>query len=199
VDPTGLVRERFFEDNYWNRVTTPAVFWRLGLDLAKAGSSAAREHLRVRTTASDEMVSAGNRFTLHVVVEPLPGVHVYGPDVGGGYQGLAVEIEPPAHVRVHEPVYPPAARLRLPWTDEALTGYTGPIRVTVDVSLGTRLELAPVLETGGILQIAGTLRLQACDNRMCWTPEAIPLAWRIALRPPDLERPPEPLRHVAKA
>jgi hypothetical protein len=198
VDATGVVRERFFEDNYWNRITVPAVFWRLGLDLTKAGSSAAREHLRVRTATSDASVSSGNRFTLFADIEPLPGVHVYGPEVGDGYQGLAVTVEPPPHVRVHEPIYPPAARLRLPWTHEVLTGYTAPIRVAVDVSLGTRIELAPAIDAGRGLHITGTLRLQACDNRLCWAPESIPLEWQIALRLPDLERVPEPLRHQAK-
>jgi len=199
VDAGGIVRERFFEEKYWNRITTPSVFWRLGLDLAATASAVEREHLRIRTAASDETVSPGNRFTLFVDVEPAPGVHVYGPDVGGGYQGLALAIDPPAHILSHAPVYPPAAQLRLPWTDERLTGYARSFRVAVDISLGTRLELAPLLEAGHGLRIPGMLRLQACDNRVCWAPEAIPLVWLIGLRPPDLERVPEPLRHNAKA
>lgn len=199
VDAEGVIRDRFFEEKYWNRLTTPSVFWRLGLDLASPMGSAEREHLRVRTGASDATVSPGNRFTLFVDIEPLPGVHVYGPEVGGGYQGLALTIDPPAHILSHEPTYPAPMRLRLPWTDEVLTGYARSFRIAVDISLGTRLELAPLIEAGQGLRIAGTLRLQACDNRECWPPEAIALEWRIGLRPPDLERVPEPLQHKAKA
>ena len=198
MDAGGVIQERFFEEKYWNRLTTPSVFWRLGLDLASRRGSAEREHLHVRTAASDASVSPGNRFTLFVDIEPRPGVHVYGPEVGGGYQGLTLAIDLPDHVHPHEPIYPPAARLHLPWTNEVLTGYTRPIRVAVDISLGTRLELAPVIEAGRGLRITGTLRLQSCDNRACWAPEAIPLVWNIELRPPDLERVPEPLQHKAK-
>ncbi len=198
VDAGGVVQERFFEEKYWNRLTTPSVFWRLGLDLASRLGSTEREHLRVRTAASDASVSPGNRFTLFVDIEPLPGVHVYGPEVGGGYQGLTLTIDPPAHILSHAPTYPPATRLHLPWTGEVLTGYTRPIRVAMDVSLGTRLELAPVIEAGQGLRIPGMLRLQSCDNRMCWPPEAVALEWQIGLLPPDLDRVPEPLQHKAK-
>lgn len=198
VDAQGIVRERFFEDKYWNRMTRPTVFWRVGLDLSAASGGGEREHLRVRTAMSDEIVSPGNRFTLFVDVDPLPGVHAYGPDVGGGYQGLVLAIAPPAHVLSHAPVYPPAARLHLPWTHEVLTGYTHPIRVSVDISLGTRIELAPMIEAGQGLRIPGELRLQACDNRLCWAPETIALAWHVGLRAADLERVPEPLQHKAR-
>lgn len=199
VDAAGGVRERFFEEKYWNRMTIPAVFWRLGLDTTAVSDTREREHLRVRTGASDASVRPGNRFTLIVDVEPLPGVHVYGPEVGGGYQGLAVEMDPLPYLGAHEPTYPPAARLRLPWTDEVLNGYTHPIRVAVDVALGTRIELAPVYEAGRGLRLSGSLRLQACDNRVCWAPEVIPLVWEIELLPPDLDRVPEPLQHKPKA
>ena len=198
VDADGMIQERFFEEKYWNRLTTPSVFWRLGLDPATSRRSIDREHLRVRTAASDAAVSPGNRFALFVDVDPAPGVHVYGPEVGGGYQGLTLTVEPPPHVLLHDPVYPPAMPLRLPWTPDVLAAYTWPIRLVVEVSLGTRLELAPILEAGQGLRIPGTLRLQACDNRMCWPPEAIALEWQIGLLPPDLDRVPECLQHKAK-
>lgn len=197
IDPGGAVTERFFEEKYWNRLTTPAVFWRLGLDLSAPQRSHDRDHLRVRTAASDAAVSPGNRFSLFVDLDPAPGVHVYGPEVGGGYQGLSLTVEPPEHVLLHGPVYPPAMPRRLPWSAAALMAYAWPIRLVVDVSLGTRLELAPVLEAGRGLRIPGMLCLQACDNRACWPPETIALEWQIGLLPADLERVPEPLRRNA--
>ncbi len=199
VDAAGVVRERFFEERYWNRMTMPAALWRLGVALAADAAVLDREHVRIRTSASDAAVYPGNRFTLFVEVEPSPGVHVYGPAVGGGYQRLEVSIDPLPFLTVHPPLYPPASPLILPWTDEALTGYASPARVAVDVSLGTRQELAAVLEAADGLTLTGTLRLQACDDRVCWAPEAIPLRWHVHLVPPDLERSPEPLQHRARA
>lgn len=199
VDAAGIVKERFFEEGHVIRMTTPAVLSRLGVAVAAAPVSAGREHLRVRSSATDTSVYPGNRFTLFVDVDPLSGVHIYGPAAGGGYQGLDVAIEPLPYLTVHPPRYPAAAPLALAWTDEALAGYTSAVRVAIDVVLGTRQELAAVLEAGQGVTLEGTVRLQACDDRVCWAPEALPVRWHFDLRPPDLDRSPEPLQHKAKA
>jgi hypothetical protein len=199
VDADGVVRGQFLEENYWNRMTMPAVFWRLGLDRLVPTGTAEREHLRVRTAASDTAVNPGSRFTLAVDIEPLGGAHVYAPNVDGGYQGLEVHIAPLPYIQVHEPVYPPPTHLRLPWTNETLSGYAGPIRMAVDVSLSTRIDLAPVIEAGQGLTLTGWVRVQACDERVCWPPETISLNWHLDLRPPDLDRVPEALQHKARA
>jgi len=173
--------------------------WRLGLDRLVATATAEDEHLRIRTAASDTAVNPGNRVTLAVDIEPLRGAHVYAPDVRGGYQGLDVHIDPLPYMQVHEPVYPLLTYLRLPWTDESLSGYTGPVRVTVDVSLSTRIDLAPVSEAGQGLNLTGRLQVQACDERVCWPPETVSLNWHLDLRPPDLDRVADALQHTAKA
>jgi len=137
---------------------------------------------------------------LFVEIEPAPGVHVYGPAVGSGYQGLEVIIDPQPFLTVYPPNYPEAAMLSLPWAGETLTGYTGPARTAIDVSLATRQDLTPVLGTGQGLTITGSVKVQACDDdRLCWPPESIPVNWHFNLLPPNLDRPPEALQHKAKA
>jgi hypothetical protein len=91
------------------------------------------------------------------------------------------------------PRYPPAAPLRLPWTQESLSGYTGPTRVDVDISLGTRQEIAALLETREALIVEGAMALQACSDSVCWPPRMIRVAWQFDLIRPDLERVPEPM------
>jgi DsbC/DsbD-like thiol-disulfide interchange protein len=133
--------------------------------------------------------------TLAVEILPRPGVHVYAPDVGGGYQGLAFSVEPQPHFSAGPPRYPAPAPIRLPWTDESLSGYTGPARIEFDISLGTRQELAALLEAGEGLTVEGAVALQACSDSVCWPPRTIRVAWEFDLIPPDLERVPEPLQH----
>jgi DsbC/DsbD-like thiol-disulfide interchange protein len=193
------VVERFFEERYYNRMTMPTVLTRLGRAFEVERGSIAREHLRVGARATQAAVHPGNRFTLFVNIIPVDGAHVYGPAVGGGYQGLEVVIDPLPYLTAHPARYPDPVPLRLGWTDEVLAGYGNPVRVAVDVSLGTRLEMAAVIEAGQELTITGTVRVQACDDRVCWAPEAIPLAWHLDLIPPDLERSPESLQHKPKA
>ncbi len=129
---------------------------------------------------------------------PHPGVHVYGPEVSGGYQGLIVSIDPQPWLTVYPARYPPARPLSLPWTDEILTGYTEPVRIEIDVALGTRQELAALLEAGQGLTLTGTCSPQACDDRVCLPPESISIQWRFDLILPDLARVPEPQQHKGK-
>ncbi len=198
VDPAGVVLERFFEERYYHRMTMPTMLSRLGAVFAIDRRSVSHEHVLIHTGAVQPAVHPGNRFTLFVDVTPLHGAHIYGATVGGGYQALDVSIDVLPYLTVHPIRYPDAATLRLPWTDEVLTGYERPARVAIDVSLGTRQEMAGVLEAGQGLLITGSVRLQACDDRMCWAPEVIPVAWHLDLVTPDLERAPEPLQHKPK-
>jgi hypothetical protein len=38
------------------------------------------------------------------------------------------------------------------------------------------------------LTIKGVLNGQACDNKVCFTPQTVPLTWTVGLRPFDRER-----------
>jgi hypothetical protein len=38
------------------------------------------------------------------------------------------------------------------------------------------------------LTIKGTLSYQACDDRICFSPQSVPLAWTVSVRPVDRER-----------
>ena len=37
--------------------------------------------------------------------------------------------------------------------------------------------------------IQATLDYQACDDKVCFNPQSVPLSWTVALRPLDRERP----------
>ena len=199
VDAAGVVRARFIEERFFHRVSMPSVLARLGTMMGVELGAVRGEHVAVGAAATQASVHPGNRFTLYVNLRPSAGVHLYGPGVGGGYQGLTVSVEPQPYLTIYPPEYPEARRLTLPWTDEALTGYTEPVRVAIDVALGSRQELAPLLEAGEGVTIVGTVALQACDDRVCWAPETIGVQWHFDLIPPDLVRAPEALQHKSKA
>jgi WD40 repeat protein len=67
--------------------------------------------VRVRASAPQRAVHPGNRVTLIVDVLPSQNVHLYGPEVRGGYHGLAVAIDPQPWLTVYSARYPPAQRL----------------------------------------------------------------------------------------
>lgn len=197
VDVDAIVRERFFEERYYHRLTMPSVLSRLGATMVAPHEGSRRDHLEVTTSATQASLHPGNRVTLFIDVIPAPGVHVYGPSVAG-YQGLAVQIDPQPILTVYPPTLPAEEALHLTWTDETLSGYARPARIALDVALGTRFEMASILEAGQGLAITGTLLAQACDDRVCWAPEQVPLRWHFDLVAPDLERSPDEMQHKAK-
>lgn len=197
VDALGVVRNRFAEQRYYHRMTMPSVLWQLGAATAIEQETANRDHVQVGTSAPQTSVHPGSRVTLIVDLRLDPTVHIYGSEIGGGYQGLIVSIDSQPWLTVYPARYPPAGPLTLPWTDEILTGYSGPIRVEIDVALGTRQELAALLEAGQGITVTGICRLQACNDQICWPPESIPFQWHFSLTAPDLVRVSETLQHKA--
>jgi len=49
-----------------------------------------------------------------------------------------------------------------------------------------------VLKDLKTLTIGGTLEYQACDDKMCFNPQSVPLSWTIELRALDTERAKKP-------
>jgi hypothetical protein len=62
---------------------------------------------------------------------------------------------------------------------------------SVMVRLGGRID-APATTIKGahvnVTSITGTFEYQACDDKVCFTPQSVPLSWTVAVKPLDLER-----------
>jgi hypothetical protein len=54
--------------------------------------------------------------------------------------------------------------------------YSDPFKLTMDIAVGT------VPPRAGSLKITGTLSYQACDDRVCYLPESVPLEWVVPVR-----------------
>src|SRR5215471_21816125 len=109
VDEQGIVRHKFFEEKYVHRVTMATILASsLGLAATAGASSVRADHATVTTTATENRVRPGNRFTLIVEVTPAPGAHLYAPGAERyGYHPLALTIEPPPSATVYPPRLPP--------------------------------------------------------------------------------------------
>ena len=90
-------------------------------------------------------------------------------------------ITPPDGVRVSELVFPKA-------TDLEQAGQSQPLAVFEhEFAIGVQLEVADRARPGAV-DLPGELRYQACDDKLCFTPQSVPLTWTVALRPLDRER-----------
>lgn len=195
VTREGVVTARFAEERYYHRRSLATIVAGAdgGPELAPM-PAVESARVTVRPAAVQPEVYPGHRFALFVDVEPQHGVHLYAPGAGEEYHTLRLAVHSEPYLTVYEPSYPLAETTWAGPLGEAVPVYAARARITVEVALGTRQELAPVLEGGGVLRLEGTLHLQACTDAICWPPEDVPVAWTLRLLPPDLERPPEPLQ-----
>ncbi len=195
VDRTGTVIRKYMEERYYHRRALAAI-------LADDGEPADLEtvwqvdgeQVAIRALTLQRDVYPGNRFALMVDVEPRPGLHVYAPGAGADYRPITLRMEAQLYLATNEPVYPAPDGAWTSPLEEQVPVYTHPVRVRVEVALGTRQELKPVYDDGGTLEVIGILSYQACSETVCWPPQDVTVTWALTLLPPDLERPPEPLR-----
>jgi len=72
--------------------------------------------------------------------------------------------------------------------NEHVPVYQRPFRIVQDVMLDPSREGSAALKDVSTLTITGTFEYQACDDKVCFAPQSIPLSWRIGVKPLDRER-----------
>ena len=145
------------------------------LTVASAQTTAETNHLRLSASTSAHRIRPGQRFALTLNIELKPNMHVYAPSVEG-YIPIQWSLAPNAAIVAQPVVTPPPHMLHLEAIDETLPVYSGQFRLVRDVSLATDAKVK------GALTIEGTLRYQACDDRMCYVPKTVPLKWTIQVQ-----------------
>jgi hypothetical protein len=73
--------------------------------------------------------------------------------------------------------------------NEHVPVYQRPFRIVQDVMLDPSREGSAALKDVTTLTISGTFEYQACDDKVCFAPQSIPLSWSIDVKPLDRERP----------
>ena len=193
LGPDSMVQEKFFEENYRDRFTAGRVLVRqLGSQSGAARRSTSTAHLKLTSWASDATVRGGNRFALGLDIELNEKMHVYSPAVNG-YIPIDWRMEDAGGLTHYEAEYPEGKTLHLPAIDESVPVYEGSVRLVRDVMVGQARELGGLLQDGK-LTIRGSLRYQACDDRMCYLPSTVPVEWTINFEQHDRTRVPEALR-----
>jgi len=183
LDAKGIVTRRSFEELYNERATADSLLLQIP-DRATSSTADKTEtpHLTVTTSVSDRQVAPGTRFSLYVDVTPKPKMHVYSPEQKD-YISIALTLEPDAAFKSHAAVYPKAEKFFFEPLQETQLVYSKPFRVVQDVTVA----LTPALRqraaaAGATLTLKGSLRYQACDDKVCYLPKDLPLTWTVDLR-----------------
>jgi DsbC/DsbD-like thiol-disulfide interchange protein len=130
----------------------------------------------VQLSGPSQPARPGLPFVVAAEVTPRAGIHVYAPG-NRDYIPVALTLDWPQGVRVKEPVYPPGEPFIFGPLKEVVTTYHRPFRITQQATVfaGTPAARARSLE------ITGVLRYQACDERICFPVDSIPLRLTIPL------------------
>ena len=130
-------------------------------------------HLSFTAALSPDVARPGGRLSLVVNVVPNKRVHVYAP--GTKYRAVTVRLDKHALLKMSPTVYPkPSFYVFKPLKEQVLV-YSDPFKLTMNIAVGA------VTPRKGPLKITGTLSYQACDDRVCYLPESVPLEWNLAV------------------
>ena len=123
-------------------------------------------HVKVATSVKDAVTRA--KATLFVDVEPKPRMHVYAPGQAG-YIVVSLTLEKDPAFTAAAPRFPKPEKIVFEPLNETQLVYAKPFRIVQDVTPTRR----------GPLTIKGTLRYQACDDKVCYRPTNVPLEWMV--------------------
>ena len=189
IDRQRRVTARFFEEYYVERNTISSLVLKLGAGRAPVSAvKLSSPHLEATAFPSDSEVAVGNRFSLAVDVTPKPGLHVYAPGAAG-YRVIALTVAEQPAVRVLPIQYPPSETYLFAPLNERVAVYQKPFRLVRDVVIEGTPQAQAALKGQTSLTISGALEYQACDDRVCFNPVALPVSWTFLVRPLVTARP----------
>jgi hypothetical protein len=196
IDANGVIREKFFEAKYRERLTGNSVLSKLFPELGQeVTETVAAPHLQLALEQSDPIAYPGTRVTLAAELRLPPDMHVYAPGAQG-YKPIKLVIEAIPQMELKPAEYPPSKILYLPAIKESIPVFEGTFRITEDVKVNSGSEfLGPLGKEGKVFTLSGTLEYQACDQTMCYVPTSVPVKWRLQVFPLDRTRAPENIRH----
>jgi AhpC/TSA family protein/cytochrome c biogenesis DsbD-like protein len=194
LDAQGVITSKYFEDDFRERYTSADILvHQFSAQPRAAVSEVEGKQLKLSASASNSMVAAGQRVSLTLDIEMKPNMHVYAPGVEG-YIPIDWQMKDSDLAVVHAASYPPSEKLHLAAIDETVPVYRDRFRLTRDVTIGDDAKIRPALDSAGKFTLEGTLRYQACDDRVCYIPQELPIKWTLQYAEFDRERVPVELR-----
>ena len=187
VDRQGVVTSRVFEEAYQERDTVSSILVRLGQQIDVPATKIAGAHVTVTSYATDDVAAQGTHFSLVLDVTPGPRVHVYAPGASD-YKPVAISVQPQPGLVLKAPRYPKSEDYFFKPLKEHVPVYQHPFRIVQDVTLDPSREGTAALKDVTSLTITGRFDYQACDDKVCFTPQSMSLTWTIGVKPLDRER-----------
>jgi AhpC/TSA family/Thiol:disulfide interchange protein DsbD, N-terminal len=196
IDTKGIIREKFFDPKYRDRLTGNSLLGELFPELGQEVTDTVEApHLQLALEQSDRTGVPGTRITLDAEVRLPPDVHVYAPGAQS-YKPIKLVIDPIREIELQPVIYPPSKILYLPAIKERVPVFEGTFRISQQVNVNTSSAFwGSLAKEGKIISITGKLEYQACDKTVCFSPASVPVKWQLQVFPLDRVRAPLDIRH----
>ena len=196
IDPSGVIKEKFFEAKYRERLTGNSLIAKLFPELGQEVTDTVEApHLQLALEQSDRTGVPGTHITIVAEVRLPPDVHVYAPGTQG-YKPIKLVIDPIPEIELKPAVFPPSKALYLPAIKEQVPVFEGTFRISQDAKVSSSSSFwGSVPNEGKILTITGKLEYQACDKTTCYVATSVPVKWQLQVFPLDRVRAPLDIRH----
>jgi DsbC/DsbD-like thiol-disulfide interchange protein len=189
IDRAGTIVSRAFESAYQERDTAGSILASLQPSATSGTTSVAGKYLAARLSVSDRLAAPGHRITLIADVAPGRNIHVYAPGQQG-YIAIELKLDRSADFKAGTVRFPASREYFFAPLNERVQVFDRPFRITQDIMLALTPSLRKRATAKETLTVSGTLEYQACDDKVCFRPDSVPLTWSITLMP--IEREPEP-------
>jgi hypothetical protein len=122
-------------------------------------------HLKLTTSTG---TSKDGTVALLLDVIPKPRMHVYAPGQDG-YIVVTLKLAADPGVKASAPQFPQPEKLFLEAVHETQLVFSKPFRIVQPIALARTSRTT----------IKGTLRYQACDDRVCYLPKTVAVEWSV--------------------
>jgi DsbC/DsbD-like thiol-disulfide interchange protein len=135
----------------------------------------ANRHATVTAIPADVGGKPGGKLSLFLDITPKPGIHVYAPGAKD-YIAVSLKLNPRQDVKTGRATFPKSEDMFFEPLNEHVPVYQKQFRITQDVTL------ARTVAAGSTVMLDGTLSFQACDDKVCYAPESVPVSWAVQVK-----------------
>ena len=194
IDAKGKVEAKYFEEDYRERITVSSILTgRFGERAAPVGTPVERARIRVTPSATATVVRGGQHILLSLDLMLGRGLHAYAPGAPEEFITVTWKLAESPTFKSTAPQWPKPEKGKLYGYDEPIPNYTGLFRATREITIASQQALAKLAPNGEV-EITGEFRYQACNDRVCFPPETVPVTWRLIVEGHDRERLPKELQ-----
>lgn len=131
--------------------------------------------ITVEARAAAPLARAGQPITVEVTSRPVRGIHVYAPG-NPNYIPVTVSVTPIDGIVVGEPKFPKAETYFFAPLKESVQAYSSPFTVAIPVTATAAFFKSRAPDSPASVKLAGLVRYQACDDRVCFPPQTAAFA-----------------------